>query len=642
MSYEAAFSIAAILLSVQIVVNYIKSSRVSNAQSFYFIVLVVDNAITALSSVVKWAAVALIDETPITLINLCSHIYFVTHFLVVFLMFFYLFSTIKTLRELSLFVRGIIVVPAVVILLAILSNPFTQIIFHHSADGVYHRDKGVLLVYFGFVYYMGLILFALLYFRKNFSSRRRNIILIILALGILSTVIQLFYLDLVVECCAEAVCALILLLFIENPSERLNPELDVLSSAAFVDRMKYNLVSRKRFDMVELILPELGEYEKSAGQNATNALLKAVAYYLSTLADNINIYCIDKGAFAMEIISPHSGEVSDIIKKIRERFERTWGGEEIRQRIRMLHIVLPAEMKDITLMQGVMKAFESSPQEISLMSTADFDLNAIIRNKEINGALTRAMERNVFEMRYTPVYSQILERVVAAEVSLRFFDEELGYVYDDELFRFAQRSGHVMQLGELIFEHTCRFIREYELDKQGLSFLAIRLHSSMCLQYHVLERLKEIIDKYEVDPKMLCLMLSEYTVSTASKDFKESVAELEKTGVRICLEDYGSGFTSITSIFEMPFSVLKINHSVMKAALENEKARITMDSTLMMARELNMMTMVEGIDDERRFNMIDDMACDLAKGNYFYEQLLEEEFLQVIHLKAIKGGEDNR
>ena len=642
MSYEAAFSIAAILLSVEIVVNYIKSSRVSNAQSFYFIVLVVDNAVTALSSLVKWAIITFMDETPLSLINICSHIYFVTHFLVVFLMFFYLFSTIKSLRELSLFLRGIIVVPAIAILFVILSNPFTQIIFHHSADGAYHRDKGILLVYFGFVYYMGLILFALLYFRKSFSSRRRNIILIILAMGILSTMVQLFYIELVVECCAEAVCALILLLFIENPSERLDPELDVLSSAAFTDRMKYNLVSRKRFDMVELILPELSEYEKSAGQNATNALLKAVAYYLSTLADNINIYCIDKGAFAMEIISPHSGEVSSMIKKIQERFERTWGGDEIRQRIRLLHMVLPAEMKDVTLMQGVMKAFASSPQEISLMKTSDFDLNAIIRNKEINGALTRAMERNVFEMRYTPIYSQILERVVAAEVSLRFFDEKLGYVYDDELFRFAQKSGHVMQLGELIFEHTCSFIREYGLDKQGLSFLAMRLHPSMCLQYRVLERLKEIIDKYELDPKMICLMLSEYTVSTASKDFKESVAELEKTGVRICLEDYGSGFTSITSIFEMPFSVLKINHSVMNAALENEKARVTMDSTLTMARELNMMTMVEGIDDEQHFNMIDNMACDLAIGNYFYEQLLEEEFLQVIHLKASKGGEDNR
>ena len=162
----------------------------------------------------------------------------------------------------------------------------------------------------------------------------------------------------------------------------------------------------------------------------------------------------------------------------------------------------------------------------------------------------------------------------------------------------------------------------------------------MCLQYHVIERLKESIDRYKIDPKMICLMLSEYIVSTAGNDFKDSIARLQETGVRICLEDYGSGFTSITSIFEMPFMVLKINQSVIKAALGNEKARVTMDCTLTMARELNLMTMVEGIDDEDYFEMIEDMACDLAKGNYFYEQLVEEEFLQVIHLKVSKGGEE--
>ena len=74
--------------------------------------------------------------------------------------------------------------------------------------------------------------------------------------------------------------------------------------------------------------------------------------------------------------------------------------------------------------------------------------------------------------------------------------------------------------------------------------------------------------------------------------------------------------------------------------MSNEKARITMDSTLVMARDLSMMTMVEGIDEENQFEMISDMACDLAKGKYFYEQLVEEEFLQVIQLKASKGGEE--
>ena len=90
----------------------------------------------------------------------------------------------------------------------------------------------------------------------------------------------------------------------------------------------------------------------------------------------------------------------------------------------------------------------------------------------------------------------------------------------------------------------------------------------------------------------------------------------------------------------MPFSVLKINQSVIKSAMGNDKARITMDCTLTMARELDMMTMVEGIDDKEYFDMIENMACDLAKGNYFYEQLVEDEFLQVIHMKAAEGGED--
>ena len=93
MNYEAAFSIAAVILSAQIVANFIKYNRVSNAQSTYFILLVVDNAITALTSIVKWLVVKFIDDVPINILEISSHIYFITHFLVVILMFFYLFST---------------------------------------------------------------------------------------------------------------------------------------------------------------------------------------------------------------------------------------------------------------------------------------------------------------------------------------------------------------------------------------------------------------------------------------------------------------------------------------------------------------------------------------------------------------------
>jgi EAL domain-containing protein (putative c-di-GMP-specific phosphodiesterase class I) len=163
----------------------------------------------------------------------------------------------------------------------------------------------------------------------------------------------------------------------------------------------------------------------------------------------------------------------------------------------------------------------------------------------------------------------------------------------------------------------------------------------MCLQYNMLEKLKECMEKYGIPERMICLMVSEYTVSRSGAAFREGVEEFRKKGIRFCLEDYGSGFTSMTSIIEIPFSIIKINRTVVRSAMANEKARVTMESTLVMARELGMITGVDGINEAASFRMISDMDCDMAKGNYFFEELDPEEFIKVLHMSAEaaeKGG----
>ncbi len=642
MTYEAAFAIASVFISLQIALNFWKYNKVSNIQGRLFLALVVDNGITGLAVAVRWFLLQFLHPCPVWLVELMGYIYFITHLLLILLMFLYILSTVRIWRELPVWIRLLILLPVCSEGLVILTNPLSHLIYFNTPDGVYHRGPWIFTVYIVSGYYVLLILFVLFWFRKSFSAKRIGIILLILGLAVISTVVQFFFPQMTIEVCVESLCALIFYLFIQNPSEQVDPELDMLSRTAFMERMKYNLLARKRFDLVELLLPEMPDYERRYGSEKSLKLLEKIVEWLSAQGDNINLYHYDKNSFAMEVMSPHAGEVGALIRAIRKRFDEVWeiDGEVRAVPSRMLRIILPTELQDEQVLYGVMNRFAMNcNNELRVMTVSDFDLEGIKRNREINGALARAMEKNNFEMRYTPIYSPALERIVAAEVSLRFFDDELGYVYDDELFRFAEQSGHVLQLGELIVESTCRFIHEEKLQEQGLSFLAIRLHPAMCLQYRLMDRLKEIVGKYDIPSSMLCLMLSEYTVSTATAAFRAGLSTLQETGVRFCLEDYGSGFTSITSIFEMPFSVLKINQSVIRAALSIEKARITMDATLQMARDLNMMTMVEGIEDERYFDMIKDMACDLAKGNYFFEQLVKEEFLNVIHLKAAKEGE---
>ncbi|MBR1470319.1 MAG: EAL domain-containing protein [Lachnospiraceae bacterium] len=642
MGSEAAFGIASVIITILIVFYFIKLNKVYNFQSGLFLVLVIDNGITSLSQVVTWSFRRSWPACPVWIYELSSYVYFITHLLMVGFLFLYLFSTIKIWREITVWVRAAILIPISIGMLIVLSNPFTHLIYSYSKDGVYHREAGIITTYLTFIYYFSLMVFTLIWYRKSFSIRRHRQIRLILGLGLMSVLVQLFLPDVKIEVCTIALCGFIMFLFVQNPMEQIDSEVGVFSRQAFLERLKYNMLSRKRFDLIELMLPDFREQTVVLSNDEKTVLLRQIAEFISSVLSNGNVYHTEQTIFVLEVIRPEAREVGGMIRRIKTRFEEPWevAGKKIQLAGRMLRLILPTEAQDDQLVLGVMSRFEKSTPESRVMMASDFDLQTINRNQKITGALARAMEKKHFEMRYTPVYSPGLERIVAAEVSVRFFDDELGYVYDDEIYSFAERSGHAVQLGELIFERSCEFIEKNDLKAHGLSFLGMHVHPAMCLQYGLMDKLKDIAHAHHVDPHMLCLQISEYTVSKASKGFKENLAKLSGDGLRFCLEDYGSGFTSITSIFELPFSVLKVNKSVMQATMFNEKARITMDSTLAMARELSMMTMVEGIDEEAHFKLISDMACDLAKGNYFFEQLDEEEFLRVLRMSEEKDRKE--
>lgn len=642
MNCEASFALASVMISALVILYYLRLNKVSNTQSRMFLALVIDNAVTSLSSFGKWAIEHYLNRQPVWALSLMSYIYFVTHLAMMVFIFMYLLSGVKQWREISGWVKAMIVIPGLIELVLILSNPAHHLIYHYTEDGVYQRSPGLISSYIVFGYYFLITIFLLIYYSKSFSVRKRTVIACILATGLLSVIVQLFFPEIKVEVLAISLCELALFYFIQNPSERIDPVLGVLSRTAFLEQMRANFVIRRRCDIVEVLLADYKEYERSNNAKQSEDLLKQVTAFLRSLSDTANIYHIEEDSFVLEIICPFPKEVGDIMRAITKRFEEgTWAVPEgeIALNSRLLRVKMPDEIRDEETLFGVMNRFEQSTYEPRAMRTEDFDLAEIERTRKITVALARAMEKKNFEMRYTPIHSVALGRVIGAEATLRFYDEELGYVYDEEIFNYADRSGHTLQLGELVIERTCRFISEQNLKEQGVSFVGVRLLPAMCLQYGLLEKIIGIVEKYMIDPKILYLQLSEYTVSKANAVFRENMRRMEEAGIRLCLEDYGSGFTNITSIYELPFKVMKINRSVIREALSNEKARITMECTLELARELSMMTMIEGIDSEEYFRMVEHMACDFAKGNYLFEQLDADDFLKVVRISAGRAGE---
>lgn len=224
-------------------------------------------------------------------------------------------------------------------------------------------------------------------------------------------------------------------------------------------------------------------------------------------------------------------------------------------------------------------------------------------------------------MRYTPICCLKDRSIVGVEVTIRFYEDSLGYIYDDEILEFAEKAGHVANLGQMIFEYTCRTIGEEKLEELGIKFICIQILPALCMLQGLSDKLVDIMEKYHVDPTSICLQISEAAIANATGTFRENMEFLADKGVKFCLTGYGSGYTNISSIYDLPFSLIKFSKSFTQSALVNERARITFECLLALSRELNLETRVPGIDDLDYFDMVSDMACDYAEGDYFFEQL---------------------
>ncbi|MCR5209616.1 MAG: EAL domain-containing protein [Lachnospiraceae bacterium] len=628
---KVTFAIAAVVMAGFVLYYHLRMNRVRNSQNVIFDLMVFANDLTAVSALLESFLKAYGGAVDYRLFYLASLLYFFTHTLIVPFLFVYVFSSVRTWREMGSGLRAGIAAPLVAVLCMFVVNPITHSIFYYLEDGTYVRGPLIWIVYLCSAIYMFGVFYVLIRFRKNFSHKKIRTILIGVAICIAAVMLQLVITDSSLETMALAYTSLYFFLEIQNPREQIDAEYPVLSRQAFADTLHFWIIGKKRFDIVALNIPDMRRVEVRRPEDNKDELAEIFSFLRETAPD-AGLFHLAEGRFAFIVARPPQGYVGKMISDILKRFQKPWvgfKGEETLP-VKVLRLRIPDEISDEAVINGVLGKFATMGIAGSVMGVDDFELREIERNGKISAALVRAVDKNRLEMRYTPVWSFTKKKIAGVEVAVRFYDDELGYVYDDEIFKYAERSGHVLRLSEMVFEGACSFYEKNLLAYRNIDMLYIRIYPSMRLQFGMMDKLMETIKMHGIEPGTITLLLSEYTMSVVSEDFKAEMKKMADCGVNFCLEEYGSGYTDISSVYDMPISMIKINKSVLRAAVVNEKAKVTMESTLELAHELDMKTVVSGVEDEKYYNMIPGMPCDFATGNYFFEQLDEEGFLRLL------------
>ena len=194
----------------------------------------------------------------------------------------------------------------------------------------------------------------------------------------------------------------------------------------------------------------------------------------------------------------------------------------------------------------------------------------------------------------------------------------------------AERCGVINELGDLIFENVCRFIKENNLANTSIEYIDINVSPLQLMQKDYSKNLLRVMKKYDVQPSQINIEITETAAMTTFPVVNDNLYDLVENGIAVSLDDYGSGYANIGYINKMPFKFIKIDKDIVWEAFKNEKASITLEYTICMLAALKMNIIAEGVETEEMRELLTTFGCQYLQGWYFSKAVPGEEFMKML------------
>ena len=551
----------------------------------------------------------------------------------------YILSLRREFGDFSKAERAFLIIPFAFVETLILTNPLTDYVFTVE-NMVYSREKGMFFLYSVAAYYFVYAVVYLIINRRNYQTSVIIAFCTLIAVMSAAVLIQMAFPLQRVENFAMALSALTILLVIQNPVSIIDTEYGIFNKNSLVSMLKYDFERKKKFYMMTIVIVDFEHYSKSLGNEfITNAVKQITKVFFEIGAQKI--YSVNPGVFCVEF--PSFSEINRKVSKLCEIFDRPWycGTNSAMLPIRMCVVECPKDVNDTTTLINIISWFENNKESEKILYFSEVDNKSLVRASVIKSAVKKVVETGEFGISYRPVYSFDDDTLSYVESELYITDEVIGKISDAEFSAVAEKSGDMAKIGEAAFEKICRFINAGVLEDNNLSHIEVPFSVVQCVQNNMAEKYLSVLEKYDIEPSKICFKISEIVTDELHEIIEDYLNDLHEKGFLFCFDNFGAGKSEISSIYNLPFSYVKISDSIISAALSNGKAAIMLESTLSLMMELGIKTIAGGVDGENSFRMLSNMNCQYAEGEYIsgsFDKKSLAEFIKSFESPMVKGG----
>lgn len=261
----------------------------------------------------------------------------------------------------------------------------------------------------------------------------------------------------------------------------------------------------------------------------------------------------------------------------------------------------------------------------------------MLEEQQICDESHRALDNGEFVVYYQPIYGIKARRFTSAEALVRWNHPTKGMISPGKFVPVFEKNGFIAELDLYVLEQVCIFMKRRR--DAGLPDFPFSVNISRTSLYNprLFEAINDLTERYKINPKYFRIEVTESAYNDNPALLLETIDKLRGKCYPVLMDDFGSGYSSLNTLKDIPIDILKLDMKFMQGFEKNGRVGTIVTAVARMAKWLNIPMLAEGVETKEQFDFLSSVGCAYIQGFYFSRPVAEEEFSRLIELEVVNG-----
>ena len=245
---------------------------------------------------------------------------------------------------------------------------------------------------------------------------------------------------------------------------------------------------------------------------------------------------------------------------------------------------------------------------------------------QVATTMQASLNNGEFEMYLQPKYNPMTRKLEGAEALARWNSPDRGLIMPNYFIPIFEENGFITQLDEYMISQACKLLAEWKLQGKKLIPISVNLSSALLRKHDLAEEICRLVDEYGISHAYVELEITENAFFGNKKNLCQKIQELKFYGFPVSMDDFGSGYSSLNALKDLPIDTLKLDMDFFEGNTIEKRSEIVIKEAIQLAKHLSMKVVAEGIEKEEQVNFLSEQGCDMIQGYYFAKPMPVDEF----------------